>query len=172
MNTKRRKKPIASVHTGNFAIAGALSIATGVLCGGFGIYYVSTALGSSSDFQIDAALELITGIAVIVGLAAIFIFGGRRLRMGSRVRSAEREEYEEGHSTAQGIVLERFKQTRGGMDSYTTYHVVVQFDTKAGPYILSADVPKRLFRSTIPEGPINVRYADTDPTIALLEGEF
>ena len=157
--------PMGSGAIGLRYIVGIVFIASGILIAGIAI---ESAWADRSDFRID--IDLISRILI----GALSIYGGRRFMLQARVSGTEQGEYEKGHSTAQGIVLKRFEEVRsmGRDNDITIYTVVIQFDTKAGPYTLRADVPKRLFRSTSPEETIKVRYADSDPTIALLEGEW
>ena len=113
------------------------------------------------------------GVLAILGFNAIFVLAGSWLMWRGKITEKERNEFVEGHSAVEGRVLNRYEQAHHGDrgDTYT-YHVTVHFETNEGLFELDANVAKSLFNSVSEGQTISVRYADSDPTIAMLEGEW
>ena len=72
--------------------------------------------------------------------------------------------------------MERIEETIMASGTYDDdrliRYVIVHFETSSGQVNLRADVSKQVFDEITPEKMVKIRYAETDPRIALLEGEF
>ena len=90
------------------------------------------------------------------------------------MRSDIYQTFLEGHISTEGTVIVRIRERPSGLGDLGAkrYYILIHFTTNSGPVTLNAEVNKRFFDQAIPEASIGIRYAEADPRIAQVEGEY
>lgn len=108
-----------------------------------------------------------------------FILAGIWLLRRSRFRYDTQEEFEKESIETKAKVVDRFYEVIPGRgyeeDDHITCYVIIKFDTESGQITLRADLlgkHEKIFNETSPADSVKVRYAATNPRIALLDGEY
>jgi hypothetical protein len=120
---------------------------------------------SSNTVEMPALLGPLFGLILpLIGLACI-VGAVRGMRAMSVLRKAS--------TSTEAAVLDRQCTTTvsepGGV--FCSYHLVVQFRVWGSPLALEATVSRKVYDAIEGEQSVNVRYADADPRIVLIEGE-
>ena len=154
----KRIRPITGATRAGISISGVLFIAGGLLLPAVSIIMAEGGIG-----------PLLIGF----GASTFFLVSGAWLIWRGKVRENQWDEYDKGHTEIKARVLKRYQKAHYRDQGTThTYHLTVQFDTDMDQYELDAEVKEYLFKSVQEDGSMLVRYTDSDPTIAMLEGEW
>lgn len=164
-----RQKPVRELHTSIWAVVGFAFILLSVACLAVTIgSLVRTIDGIATTGPVQYFIELF----LFLGVCAIFGFGGYRLIKRGIVVSTQMAAFDKANTTTEAKVLRRHVEHVVRFDDeYDEYSVVVQFETDSGQFSLKAFVHKAIFDRMSPDKSVSVRYANSDPTVVLFEGE-
>jgi hypothetical protein len=118
----------------------------------------------------------VEGLPMFCGLTGLVILGAGlkivvdAMRGGGGVRAFARNS-----TSTDATVLNRYTEHQAGADigdSRETYYIVVRFVAEGQQRTLHAEVDEHMYTACWRGRPLSVRYANTDPSIALLEGEW
>ena len=117
----------------------------------------------------------VDGVPALCGLVGLFILGAGlkiavdALRGGQTLLAFDRDAV-----TTDATVLDRYTERQEGANGTDreTYQVVVRFIDRGQRLTLQAEVDESIYTACWRGRPLVVRHLSTDPSIALLEGEW
>jgi hypothetical protein len=144
-----------------------------IAAGGLVIYYVFVK-NPWHPFNWDA----LGGAAFILGFSALlFLIGGWSMKASQKDMN-DRIEFEVASTTTTARTIDRGRKQRKDSygKKYYTYWVSVQFqttkaETKTRDHLLRVDVSKKQYDAFEPGQSLKVRYANSNPHVALMEWE-
>ena len=117
----------------------------------------------------------VDGVPVLCGLVGLVILvAGLKIAVDAPRGGQTRRAFDRDAVTADATVLDRYteRQEDASGASRETYQVVVRFIDRGQRLTLQAEVDESIYTACWRGRPLAVRYASTDPSIALLEGEW
>jgi hypothetical protein len=115
----------------------------------------------------------VEGAPKLLGLTGVIILLSGAKIVWNAIRGGDaRHAFVRAHSTTTGTVLDYHTETSEGEWAREKHYVTVRFDVDGVPWTLQAEVSETVYEACWRGRPLSVRYANADPHIALLEGEW
>lgn len=172
---KTRRKPVGQVHSIIWAIAGIVFLLISITCI---VVSIPSFIENASNLKEIGLGKYVRDLALFTGFCALFGFSGYGLIRGGIKTSNEKNAFEKGNTITDAKVLKRYKRLHKSENPYLDtgdqvhLYIVVQFETESGSLSLKAEVSKKLYDQISLHEIISVKYTNSNPRIALLEGEF
>ena len=169
----KRITPVGDIHITCISIIGVCIwiLGLGIAIEMLSIYLTGTQLMESPFTDRGSRIEFIGFLLMILLLIGCFFLLGNWFVRRSKMRSSVQQTYLEGHSSTKGTIVDIQKRP-GDMDSPDQFFISVQFKTESGSYTLTSEVKRRVYKNATKGRSIGVRYSESDPRIALFEGEY
>ena len=168
MSIKQRIKPEGIGHSYLILLGGLLIMGIG-LCSSYVIFK-----GFSYDPDFDIR-DNWGAILVTIVWSLGFILAGIWFLRRSRLRYNIRDKFDKESIETNAKVVNHFEETIEASGPYDDdrilRYVIVQFESSSGQVTLRADISKKVFDLISSKELVKIRYADTNPRIALLESE-
>ena len=118
----------------------------------------------------------VDGVPMLCGIIGLVILvSGAKIALNAMQGGEAFRSFARNATTTHATVLDRFiehKDDREGGDGSEIYIMVVRFVVDGQRLTLQAEVDARMYAESWRGQTLSVRYANTDPSIALLEGEW
>ncbi len=179
MSKEEKKQSIKRIApVGDFHITCIAIIGYGIWILGLGIaiwvlstYITGTQMMEPLFTDRASIIEFIKILLMTLLLVGVFFLFGNWFVRRSKMRNSVFQTYLESNSSTRGTVVDKQKRL-GDMDSPDQFYISVQFKTELGSYTLTSEVKRRVYKNATRGRNIGVRYAESDPRIALFEGEY
>jgi len=177
---RERKKPIKKVHTIIWALAGTIFLLISIICT---IVMIPTAIASTffvdqKSVDVSYYLKNTGQILLFVGLCVLFGYSGYGLIRRGIQADDEKTEFDRANTTTEAKVLKRYERVIKARKSdpydqdIVKRYVIIQFETDAGPISLEAEISHRLYKRISTDENLEVKYFNSDPSVALIQGEY
>ncbi len=136
--------------------------AVGLVFVTFSLVWIAMSLDSTEG--VGALLGGVLGLVIVSTGLGCLVGAVQGLKATAILRKAS--------TPSRAVVLHRYSEEHQNEDGkYCTYHLVLQFQACARPVTVRATVPQHVYNAAQEGQSVNVRYANADPRIALIEEE-